>query len=130
MRLNTSDFLRKAQHPLLLGLGSLPLSMLLTLSFVPETFRFAWCFPAAYVLLSWACLVIPGKKRVAAGVISAILLVALCILLLPMTKSFGLILMPLMYVVLMFLTLPIGGWPYNQELQMGWHVGEIGRAHV
>ena len=123
MRLNTSDFLRKAQHPLLLGLGSLPLSMLLTLSFAPETFRFAWCFPAAYVLLSWACLVIPGKKRVAAGAASAILLVALCILLLPMTKSFGLILMPLMYVVLMFLTLPIGGWPYNQELQMGWHVG-------
>ena len=123
MRLNTSDFLRKAQHPLLLGLGSLPLSMLLTLSFSQETFRFSWCFPAAYVLLSWACLVIPGKKRVAAGVISAILLVALCILLLPMTKSFGLILMPLMYVVLMFLTLPIGGWPYNQELQMGWHVG-------
>lgn len=123
MRLNTSDFLRKAQHPLLLGLGSLPLSMLLTLSFAPETFRFAWCFPAAYVLLSWACLVIPGKKRVAAGVISAILLVALCAMLLPMTKSFGLILMPLMYVVLMFLTLPIGGWPYNQELQMGWHVG-------
>ena len=123
MRLNTSDFLRKAQHPLLLGLGSLPLSMLLTLSFAPETFRFAWCFPAAYVLLSWACLVIPGKKRVAAGVVSAISLVALCILLLPMTKSFGLILMPLMYVVLMFLTLPIGGWPYNQELQMGWHVG-------
>ena len=123
MRLNTSDFLRKAQHPLLLGLGSLPLSMLLTLSFAPETFRFAWCFPAAYVLLSWACLVIPGKKRVVAGVISAILLVALCGLLLPMTKSFGLILMPLMYVVLMFLTLPIGGWPYNQELQMGWHVG-------
>lgn len=123
MRLNTSDFLRKAQHPLLLGLGSLPLSMLLTLSFAPETFRFSWCFPAAYVLLSWACLVIPGKKRVVAGVISAILLVALCGLLLPMTKNFGLILMPLMYVVLMFLTLPIGGWPYNQELQMGWHVG-------
>ena len=123
MRLNTSDFLRKAQHPLLLGLGSLPLSMLLTLSFAPETFRFAWCFPAAYVLLSWACLVIPGKKRVAAGVISAILLVALCGLLLPLTQNFGLILMPLMYVVLMFLTLPIGGWPYNQELQMGWHVG-------
>ncbi len=123
MRLNTSDFLRKAQHPLLLGLGSLPLSMLLTLSFAPETFRFAWCFPAAYVLLSWACLVIPGKKRVVAGVISAILLVALCAMLLPLTQNFGLILMPLMYVVLMFLTLPIGGWPYNQELQMGWHVG-------
>ena len=42
MRLNTSDFLRKAQHPLLLGLGSLPLSMLLTLSFAPETFRTAF----------------------------------------------------------------------------------------
>ena len=123
MRLNTSDFLRKAQHPLLLGVCSFPVSRLRTLSFAPDKFQYAWCFPAAYVLLSWACLVIPGKKRVAAGVISAILLVALCILLLPMTKSFGLILMPLMYVVLMFVTLPIGGWPYNQELQMGWHVG-------
>ena len=33
MRLNTTDFLRKAQHPLLLGVGSFPLAMLLTLSF-------------------------------------------------------------------------------------------------
>ena len=53
MRLNTNDFLRKAQHPLLMGVGSFPVSMLLTLSFAPDRFRFAWCFPAAFVLLSW-----------------------------------------------------------------------------
>ena len=125
MRLNTSDFLRKAQHPLLLGLGSLPLSMLLTLSFAPETFRFAWYFPAAYVLLSWVCLLIPGKKRVLAGVVSAAGVAALCLTLLPVASGIGLVLLPLMYVVLTFLTLPIGGWPYNRELTVGWHVAGV-----
>ena len=125
MRLNTNDFLRKAQHPLLMGVGSFPVSMLLTLSFAPDRFRFAWCFPAAFVLLSWLCLLIPGKKRVVAGVVSAAALAALCLTLVPLTNGFGLVLLPLMYVVLMFLTLPIGGWPYNRELAMGWHVGGI-----
>ena len=125
MRLNTSDFLRKAQHPLLLGLASYPLSMLLTLSFAPETFWFAWCFPAAYVLLSWVCLLIPGKKRVVAGVAAVIAQILLCVKLLPITGQWGLILLPLMYTVLTFLTLPIGGWPYNRELQMGWHAAGV-----
>lgn len=125
MRLNTTDFLRKAQHPLLLGLASLPLSMLLTLSFAREIFRWAWCFPAAYVLLSWVCLLIPGKKRLVAGVTSVIAVVALCVWLLPLTEKLGLLLMPLLYAVLLIITLPIGGWPYNRELQVGWHVAGV-----
>lgn len=125
MRLNTTDFLRKAQHPLLLGLASLPLSMLLTLSFARETFRWAWCFPVAYVLLSWVCLLIPGKKRLVAGVASVIAVVALCVWLLPLTEKLGLLLMPLLYAVLLIITLPIGGWPYNRELQVGWHVAGV-----
>ncbi len=125
MRLNTTDFLRKAQHPLLLGLASLPLSMLLTLSFARETFRWAWCFPAAYVLLSWGCLLIPGKKRLVAGAASVIAVVALCVWLLPLTEKLGLLLMPLLYAVLLIITLPIGGWPYNRELQVGWHVAGV-----
>lgn len=125
MRLNTNDFLRKAQHPLLMGVGSFPVPMLLTLSFAPDRFRFAWCFPAFFVLLSWLCLLIPGKKRVVAGVVSAAALAALCLTLVPLTNGFALVLLPLMYVVLMFLTLPIGGWPYNRELTMGWHVAGL-----
>ncbi len=125
MRLNTTDFLRKAQHPLLLGIASLPLSMLLTLSFARETFRWAWCFPAAYVLLSWICLLIPGKKRLVAGVASVIAVVALCVCLLPLREKLGLLLMPLLYAVLLIITLPIGGWPYNRELQVGWHVAGV-----
>lgn len=125
MRLNKTDFLRKAQHPLLLGVASFPLAMLLTLSFGQESLRVAWCFPAAYVLLSWVCLLIPGKKRVAAGLVAVVAQVALCAALLSLTQNFGLMLLPLLYTVLTFLTLPIGGWPYNRELQMGWHVGGV-----
>ena len=125
MRLNTSDFLRKCQHPLLLGLASFPLALLLTLSFAPAFFGVTWCFPAAYVLLSWVCLLIPGKKRVAAGVAAVMVQIVLCVLLLPLRQAWGLLLMPALYTALTFFTLPIGGWPYNRELPVGWHVSGV-----
>ena len=47
MRLNNTDFPRKAQHPLLMGLASLPIAMMLTLTAAPAFFPWCWCFPAA-----------------------------------------------------------------------------------
>lgn len=125
MRLNKTDFLRKAQHPLLLGLASLPVAMLVALSFAPEVFPWFWCFPAAYVLLSWACLLIPGKKRLLGGIAGAAALLAGAILLLPWRTHIVLLLLPVMCIVLLLLTLPIGGWPYNRELAVGWHVSGV-----
>ncbi len=125
MRLNKTDFLRKAQHPLLLGLASLPVAMLVALSFAPEVFPWCWCFPAAYVLLSWACLLIPGKKRLLGGIAGAAALLAGAILLLPWRTHIVLLLLPVMSIVLLLLTLPIGGWPYNRELAVGWHVSGV-----
>ncbi len=125
MRLNKTDFFRKAQHPLIMGLASLPVAMLLILSSAAELFRWCWCFPAAYVLLSWVCLLIPGRKRLLGGLAGSVLLAAGAILLLPWQTHFVLLLLPVMYIVLLLWTLPIGGWPYNRELAVGWHVGGV-----
>ena len=51
MRLNTTDFRRKCQHPLLLTAGSIPVALILILSTVPEMLMRMWLFPAAYLLL-------------------------------------------------------------------------------
>jgi len=125
MRLNKTDFLRKAQHPLLLGLASLPLAMMLILTVAGELFPWCWCFPAAYVLLSWGCLLLPGRKRLPGGLAGAALLAAGALLSLPWRDHFVLLLLPVMYIVLLLMTLPIGGWPYNRELAVGWHVSGV-----
>ena len=125
MRLNKTDFLRKCQHPLLLGLASFPVAMLLVLVAAQDFFPWCWAYPAAYVLLSWVCLLIPGKKRVVCGVLSSALMIAAGVALLPWQGRIPLLLLPIMYTALLLVTLPIGGWPYNRELTTGWHVGGV-----
>lgn len=124
MKLNTTDFGRKLQHPLLLALGSVPLALIIVLNFAPDRWTRAWCFPAAFVLLAWGCILIPGRKRLAAGVVSAAL-VALQIFILPPRGQIGLLLLAAMNILLLFVSLPIGGWPRHQELNVGWHVGGV-----
>lgn len=129
MKLNTTDFARKLQHPLLMGLGSVPLAIIIGLNFTPESWQLVLCFPAAYVLLSWICLLTPGKKRIAAGLAGAVLLIALLFSILHPAGRIGLVLLPVMYILLLILTLPIGGWTRHQELNVGWHVGGV-MTHV
>lgn len=125
MRLNKTDFLRKCQHPMLLGLASFPVAMLIVLSIAQDFFPWCWTYPAVYVLLSWVCLLIPGKKRVVCGVLCSALMIAAGVALLPWQGRIPLLLLPIMYTALLVTTLPIGGWPYNRELAVGWHVAGV-----
>lgn len=129
MKLNTTDFRRKMQHPLLLAFGSIPLALILILNAAPELLRRMWIFPAAYVLLAWGCILIPGKRRILGGAVSAALLLAMGLTLLPVPEKLALILLPVMYIALIIVTLPIGGWPRARELAVGWHVAGVG-THV
>lgn len=122
MKLNTTDFRRKCQHPLLLAFGSIPAALVVILGFAPEWLERVWCFPAAYTALAWGCMVLPGSKRLPAGIAGAGMLIALAFFLLPVRENFFLILLPLMYAALLLATLPIGGWPRSRELAVGWHV--------
>lgn len=125
MQLNNTGFLRKAQHPLLLAMASLPAAMLLTLAMAPGCFPWCWCLPGGYVLCAWLCLLIPGRKRLIAAAAASVLMAAGSLALLPWRAQVLLLLLPAMYIALLLWTLPIGGWPHNRELPIGWHVGGV-----
>ena len=125
MKLNTTDFRRKMQHPMLLALLSVPLLLILCLTTAPQVLPGAWLLPAAYVLLGWGCILLPGKTRLVGGMVSAAALIALSAALLMPKGEIILFFLLVIYLVLLIFTLPIGGWPRNQELHMGWHVGGV-----
>ena len=95
MKLNTTDFRRKCQHPLLLALASVPAALIVTVNAAPAALGMMWSLPTAYVLLSWGCILIPGRKRLLAGLLSMAVMVGLA-LLLPLREIPVLLLLPLM----------------------------------
>ncbi len=127
MKLNTTDFLRKCQHPLVMALISIPPAVLLTIHAAPLMLQRMWLLPIAFVLLAWGCLIVPGKRRVLCGVLSAAALILMSWAVLEIPANIPLALLPVLYSVLIFMTLPIGGWERNRELSVAWHViGVVG----
>lgn len=125
MKLNTTDFLRKCQHPLLMALISIPVALIVVINAAPDLLNRMWALPAAFAVLSWGCLVLPGKRRLLGGIISAVLLIVLGALLLNVKEKLLLAALPVLYAALIFVTLPIGGWPRDRELNMAWYVAGI-----
>lgn len=119
MKLNTIGFSVKCQHPLTLALAFFPVGWLLTKG-IPAAVPYVYLFPAAYVLLAWMCLLIPGKRRLLAGFLGAAALGGLGVSAFSHSALMGLF--PLLHIVLLFITLPIGGWPVHKELNIAWPV--------
>lgn len=119
MKLNTNGFRIKCQHPLTLALAFFPLGWLLVKG-QESAVQYVYLFPAAYVLLAWLCLLIPGKRRLLAGFLGAAALAGLG----ASTLAHGavLLLFPALYIFLLFMTLPIGGWDHRRELNIAWQV--------
>lgn len=125
MKLNTTDFRRKCQHPVLLALGGFPLALMLIVNLAPALLGRIWVFPAACVLLGWGCILLPGKVRLPAGAAGAAAILLLGTALLPVRENFFLVLVPLLYMVLLGAALPIGGWPRGRELQTAWYMAGV-----
>ena len=119
MKLNTNGFRIKCQHPLTLALAFFPLGWLF-INGVDGLARYVYLFPAAYALLAWACLLIPGKWRLLAGLIGAAALAGMGLS--AFVRGPLLLLFPALYIFLLFMTLPIGGWEPWKELNLAWQV--------
>lgn len=126
MMLNTKDFLRKMQHPLVLALACFPLVLFLTGQHAPGTLHLVWVLPAAYVLLSWVCLLLPGKMRLPGGVLSIAAMLGVTAYAWPVEALPAMFVPMAVYTVLMLITLPMAGWEQSRELGLEWHV--IGTA--
>ncbi|MGN0801869.1 MAG: hypothetical protein ACI4MF_04635 [Candidatus Faecivicinus sp.] len=116
MRLNWADFRRKCQFPLLLATGTLPIPMLVCALAVSEGVRAALAMMALYVVLAWACLLIRGKLRLAAGALGAAMLIAVGAASLPIGEAHAALLIPTLYAVLLLSGLQFAGWGRGREL--------------
>lgn len=116
------DFLRKAQFPLAIAMGTLPVALLILHGFCPDLLARLWIFPCGYVLLSWVCLLLPGRFRLLPGIAGAAGFVVLGLHLLPEGHHFLALLLPLMYAILTLCTLPMAGWDRDMELHPTWLV--------
>lgn len=123
MKLNTTDFFRKSQHAVLMAAGSYPLGVMLTAHAAPELLTRFWPLPIAFVLLSWLCILTPGKRRLLVGGVCTAALLALSAAVLDPTRHLMLILLAAMYAALLLMLLPVGSWPREKELSPVWHVG-------
>lgn len=129
MKLNTTDFRRKLQHPLLLALAGFPLVLFLVAQHAPEAIGLMWVLPATYVLLAWICLLLPGKLRLPGGLLSVTAMIAVTAVAWPIAAHPMLIVAIVVYIVLMLFALPMGRWERGREVGLEWPVIGV-CAHV
>lgn len=131
MKLNRSDFPRKCQFPLLIALGTLPLMALIMLYNLPQATSALTVLIPAYVLLAWLCILLPGKIRLPAGLLSCALLAALSIRVFTIGGSLPVVhgstmrldysvlslLVPLLLCVFLLYGLQFASWPREKEIE-------------
>lgn len=120
MKWNTSDFLRKCQHPALYALGSIPLLVLLVMNAAPQALGLSVLLDGLYLACAWFCLITPGRIRLAVGGCCAGALTGAGIVLLPIGEAPLLVLLVVLYVTLLFLSLPMAAWPREREVGTPW----------
>lgn len=122
MKLNTTDFRRKLQHPLTMALACFPVPLYMLANAAPVAQGLTWALPAAYVLLAWLCLLLPGRLRLTGGLLSIGAMAGLYAVICPVVGHPSLAVPLVLYSVLMLLTLPMGRWERGRELGMEWYV--------
>ena len=129
MKLNTTDFRRKMQHPVVLTLAGFPLVLFLVAQDAPEAQGLMWVLPAVYVLLAWVCLLLPGKLRLPGGLAGIAVMIAVTAAAWPIAAHLVLLVPIVVYTVLMLIALPMGRWEHGHELGLEWPVIGMG-THV
>ena len=119
MKLNTTDFRIKLQHPLVLELDFFPVVLFVLAKNAPDALQWMWVLPAAYVLLAWTCILMPGKLRLLSGVLGMAVMAALAASVYPLGISMILV---GIYWVGMLIALPMGRWEHGRELGLEWPV--------
>ena len=116
MKLNTTDFGRRFQFPIMLAAGSMPLPMLICANALTESVNACLMLAGLYVILAWICTLTPGKLRIPMGLICCAGIAAASVALLPFDKLLPDVLIPVMYVLLLLGGLQIGGWEPGREM--------------
>ena len=134
MKLNTTDFIRKGQFPLLLALGVMPLCTIIVIQIAPQFIMALPVLLSAYVLLAWLCMLMPGRIRAVCGAIGCACLMLLGLRMLPVIQSVlqvddstvavsdGLFTLPvpILLCALLIYSLQFAAWPKDREIPFNW----------
>lgn len=125
MKLNFSGFGRKLEFAVMEASGFLSLALIAGQKLTPENpWPVIW-IAAIYALLVLMTLVVPGKRRLAAGVLGCALLALAGYLLLDWRTNLFIFAVPLMYAVLLILGLPVGGLARDDSLPSLFTMGPL-----
>jgi len=111
------SWLRKAQSVLMLALASLPAALLMGVNGFADQMGLCGVFAGLYLISALISISVKGKWRLMTGVVFAALILAAGWMLLPwQERNWWLLILPIGYVILLFYSLPIGGWETGREL--------------
>ena len=116
MKMNTGELLRKAQAPILVGTTLMPLSLFLFGIFAPEHVAMAWLLFGAFVLLAEISLLIPGKWRLAFGILGVVAISWVNARIASYTESNWLLLLLVLYGPALLAMMPVASWSWHMEL--------------
>lgn len=116
MKMNTGELLRKAQAPILVGTTLMPLSLFLFGIFAPEHVAMAWLLFGAFVLLAEISLLIPGKWRLAFGILGVVAISWVNARIASYTESNWLLLLLVLYGPALLAMMPVAAWSWHMEL--------------
>ena len=139
MKLNTTDFLRKSQFPLMTVLAALPIFTLVLLQNAPDALSALSLLVPLYLLGAWLCMVLPGKVRVPAGLLVCAVLLLLGFRLLPIAHGVSssasltlevqprifCIVIPLSLCALLIHSLQFAAWPRSKEIPFNWYASGV-----
>jgi len=139
VKLNTTDFPRKAQFPLMLALGTLPAFVLIVVNNAPEALSALCLLMPAYVAAAWLCMLLPGKIRIPVGLLFCAGLIALGLRLLPIAQGVSVtesgslhigpgafcILVPALLCALLVYSLQFAAWPREREIAFNWYAAGV-----
>ena len=114
--IHKSDFLRKAQIPVLFAsMAELPV-MLIFGMLSPEHMVIAWVLPLVYVLFACLCLLRPGRNRLLWAVGCGAALLGFSVLAAWIAGNWWLSLCGALFALMLFPCLPVAGWDWFDEL--------------
>lgn len=109
-------YLRKFQFPLLIALGTWPVSAV-GMGLIREDFLpFGWIFPLAFLTLACIAILVPGKWRLAFCIAGTALLVGAG----AAFDQWKVLVISLAYSGMLLWSLEIGGWPREREIPPCW----------
>ena len=120
---------RDYRFPLMMAFGTLPVSLLIAAYYAPVLLPFLWAWPLGYVFLDALSTRIPGKWRIAYGLLETALLGASGWYGGTLADNWTFLVVPGMYCVLLLWGLVLSSEERNDRISVFWFVVSIG-AHL